>query len=57
MSICRGATSSSFRGGQSSWNFIRWHHRARSTVVQCFCKRPQIKFSSQHFRKWERFSF
>ena len=32
----RGATSSSFQGGQFSWNFIRWRHRAYSTVVQLF---------------------
>jgi len=53
----RGATSSSFRGWQFSWNFIRWRHRAYSTVVQLFRKRTQIKFSPQHFRKWELFSF
>ena len=55
----RGATSSSFRGGQWQvlWNFIRWSHRAYSTVVQLFRKRPQIKFSSQHFRKRELLSF
>jgi len=53
----RSSTSSSFRGEQFSWNFIRWRHRACSTVVQLFCKRSQIKFSSQHFRKWDHFSF
>jgi len=31
----RGATSSSFRGGgHFSWTFIRWRHRAYSTMVQ-----------------------
>jgi len=45
-------------GGRAvSWNFIRWRHRASSTMVQLFRKRSQIKFSSQHFRKWELFSF
>jgi len=44
-------------GGQISWNFIRWRHRVSSTVVQLFRKRSQIKFSSQHFRKWELFSY
>jgi len=34
----RGATSSSFQEGQFSWNFIRWRHRAYSTVVQFFRK-------------------
>ena len=38
----RGATSSSFRGGQFSWNFIWWRHRAYSTVVQLFRKRSHI---------------
>jgi len=40
--MCRGATSSSFRGGQFSWNSIRWRHRAYSTVVQLFRKRSHI---------------
>jgi len=53
----RGATSSSFRGMQFSWNFIRRRHRAYSTVVQRFRKPSQIKFSSQHFQNWELFSF
>jgi len=44
-------------GGQFWWNFIRWRHRVYSTVVQLFRKRSQIKFSSQHFLKWELFSF
>jgi len=45
-------------GGQCSWTFIiRWRHRAYLTVVQLFCKRSQIKFSLQHFRKWKLFSF
>jgi len=35
----RGTTSSSFRGWKFSWNFIRWRHRAYSTVVQFFHKR------------------
>ena len=42
---------------QFSWNFIRWRHRAYATVIQLFRKRSQIKFSSQHFRKRELFSF
>jgi len=29
-------------GGQFSWNFIRWRHRAYSTVVQIFRKRSHI---------------
>jgi len=33
-------------GGQFSWNFIRWSHRAYSTVMQIFRKRSQKKFSS-----------
>jgi len=53
----RDATSSSFRGGQFLWTFIRWRHRVYSTVIQLFRKRSQIKFSSQHFRKWELFIF
>ena len=53
----RGATSSSFRGGKFSWTFIRWRHRVCSTAIQLFRKRSQIKFSSQHFRKWELFIF
>ena len=44
-------------GGQFSWTFIRWRHRVYWTVIQLFRKRSQIKFSSQHFRKWELFSF
>jgi len=28
-----------FGGGQFTWNFIRWRHRAYSTVVQIFRKR------------------
>jgi len=32
----RGATSSSFRRGRFSWNFIRWRNHAYSTVVQLF---------------------
>jgi len=40
--VNRGATSSSFRGGQFSWNFIRWRHRDYSTVVQLFRKRSHI---------------
>jgi len=47
----RGATSSSFRGEQFSWTFIRWRHRAYSTVVQLFRKWSNIIFYSQHFRK------
>jgi len=35
----RDAASSSYRRGQFSWNFIRWRHRAYSTVVQLFRKR------------------
>jgi len=35
-SMGRGATSSSFRGRQFSWNFIAWRHRAYSTVLQLF---------------------
>jgi len=54
---CRGATSTSISGGQFSWNFIRWRNRAYSTVVQLFRKRSQVKFSWQHFWKWELFSF
>jgi len=46
-----------FGGGQFSWNFIRWRHRAYSTVAELFRKPSQIQFSSQHFRKWELFSF
>jgi len=38
----RGATSSSFRGGQFSQNFIRWHQCAYSTVVQLLRKRSHI---------------
>ena len=38
----RGATSSSFREGQYSWNSTWWRHRAYSTVVQLFCKRSHI---------------
>ena len=37
-----GATSSSFREGQFSRSFIRWRHRAYSTVVQLCRKRLQI---------------
>jgi len=40
-----------FGGEKFSWNLIRWRHRAYPTVVQLCCKRSQIKFSSQHFRK------
>jgi len=40
--VTRGATSSSFRGGQFSSTFIRWRHRAYSTMVQLFRKRSQI---------------
>ena len=29
-------------GGQFSWNFIQWRHRAYSTVVQLFRKRSHI---------------
>jgi len=29
-------------GGQFSWTFIRWRHRAYSTVVQLFRKQSQI---------------
>jgi len=36
MTITRGATSSSFRGRQFSWNFIWWRHRAYSTVDNFF---------------------
>jgi len=46
-----------FGGGQFSWNFIRWRHRAYSTMVQIFRKRSQIKLSSQHLRRGELFSF
>jgi len=53
----RDATSFLLRGGQFSRNFIRWRHRACSTVVEIFRKRSQIKFSSQHFQKWELFSY
>jgi len=45
------------RGGQFSWTFIWWRHRAYSTVVQLFRKWSKIKFSSQHFRKRELSSF
>jgi len=38
----RGATSSSFRGGQFSWTFIQWRHGAYSTVAQLFRKWSQI---------------
>jgi len=38
----RGATRPSFRGEQFSWNFIRWRHRAYSTMVQIFRKRSHI---------------
>jgi len=31
-----------FGWGQFSWNFIRWRHRAYSTVVQLFRKRSYI---------------
>jgi len=31
-----------FGGGQFSWTFIQWRHRAYSTVVQLFRKRSQI---------------
>jgi len=44
-------------GRQFSWNFTRWRYHAYSTVVQLFRKRSHISFSSQHFRKWEFFSF
>jgi len=57
IAVGRGATSSSFWGGQFSWNFIRWRHRAYSTVVQLVHKWSQIKFPSQHFRKWELVSY
>jgi len=33
-------------GGQFSWTFIRWRHRAYSTVIQLLRKRSQIKFFS-----------
>ena len=46
-----------FGGGEFSWNFIRWRHHAYSTVVQLVRKWSQIKFSSQHFWKWELLSF
>jgi len=39
--VARGATSSSFRGGQFSRTFIRWLHRAYSSVGQLFRKRSQ----------------
>ena len=55
--MVRGATSSSFRGGQFSWISFRWRHDVYSTVIQIFRKRSQLKFSSQHFWKWELFSF
>ena len=44
-------------GGEFSWTFIRWRHRAHSTVIQLLRERSQIKFFSQHFRKWELFTF
>jgi len=31
-----------FGGGQFSWNFIRWRHRAYSAVVQPFRKQSHI---------------
>jgi len=31
-----------FGGGQFSWNFIRWRHRAYSTVEQLFRKWSHI---------------
>jgi len=42
----RGATSSSFRGGQFLWNFIRWRRRAYSAMVQLFRKRSHIIIKS-----------
>jgi len=63
--FCRESCSSGQRhnqlfisgGGQFLWDFIWWRHRAYSTVVHLFRKRSHIKFSSQHFWKWELFSF
>jgi len=42
MDCASGATSSSFRGGQFSWNFIRLRHRTYPTVVKLFRKRSCI---------------
>jgi len=59
VSLCSvsGVQPLHFGGWQFSWNFIRWRHRSYSTVLQLFRKPLQTKFSSQHFRKWEFFSF
>jgi len=57
-SIVRGATSSSFQGGAIFMNFHSMTSSCfYSIVIQLFRKRSQIKFSSQHFRKWALFSF
>jgi len=45
-------------GGEFLWTFIRRRrHHAYSTVVKLFLKWSKVNFSSQHFRKWELFSF
>jgi len=49
----KGATSSSFRG-RGNFHKISYDD---VIVLQLFRKRSQIKFSSQHFRKWKLFSF
>jgi len=55
MGIQAGAQPALHFGGWGNFHEIsfRWRHHAYSTVVQLFRKRSQIKFSSQHFRKWE----
>jgi len=43
--------------GRGQLHEISFDDGAYSTVVQLFRKWSQINFSSQHFRKWELFSF
>jgi len=53
----RGATSSSFRGGAI---FMKFHSMTSSYLFNRgtnFSQTSKIKFSSQHFRKSELFSF
>ena len=57
MSWDRGATSSSFRGGAI---LMKFHSMTPSFLFNRgtnFPQTSQIKFSSQHFRKSELFSF
>jgi len=46
-----------FRGRQFSWNFIDDVILLIQPWYYFFCKRSHMKFSSQHFRRWELFSF